>query len=176
MENPRTKYIGANVYVLNQARELLRKLDDHVYGAPAFGPRSAVGVHLRHAFDFYTLFFVGLAGGKIDYDRRARDKRVEQDRQLALDRCDELIAQLHALEAVDLDTPLLVKVDIGDDPGDDDCYAQSSLRRELQSLIGHTIHHYALITYLLKAQGIDPDPAFGVAPSTLDFWERQSQR
>ncbi len=173
MDNTRTDdYIAANIYVLNQARDLLRKLDDAAYCAHAMGGRSAVGVHLRHALDFYALFLDGINDGRIDYDRRARDKRVEQSRDVALERIDELIAHLRAL--TDLDRAIRVKVDIGDDPANTGNYSASSVRRELQSLVGHTIHHFALITYVLRAQGIETDPEFGVAPSTLDYWQRSA--
>jgi hypothetical protein len=173
MDSTRTDdYIAANIYVLNQGRELLRKLDDAAYCTHAMGGRSAAGVHLRHALDFYALFFEGLDNGYIDYDRRARDKRVEQSRELALERIDEHITRLRGL--ADLDRAIRVKVDVGDDPANTDSYSASSVRRELQSLVGHTIHHYALITYVLRAQGIEADPEFGVAPSTLDYWQRSA--
>jgi hypothetical protein len=173
MDNTRTDdYIAANLYVLNQARDLLQKLDDAAYCTHAMGGRSAAGVHLRHALDFYSLFFEGLNDGQIDYDRRARDKRVEQSRDFALERIDELMTQLRGLG--DLDRAVRVKVDIGDDAANAASYSASSVRRELQSLVGHTIHHYALITYVLRAQGIEADPEFGVAPSTLDYWQRSA--
>ena len=46
--------------------------------------------------------------------------------------------------------------------------------RELQFLVSHTIHHYALIGVLLAAEGFDVSlefPEFGVAPSTLTHWK-----
>ena len=172
MDPTRTNdYIAANIHVLNQGAALARGLDDATYCNHAFGGRSAIGVHLRHALDFYEKFFDGLAGGRIDYDRRARDKRVEQDRAHAGERCDDLAQQLRQLG--DLDAEVLVKVDVCDNPDDPAAYSRSTLRRELQALVGHTIHHYALITYLLRAQGQEPEEGFGVAPSTLDYWQRQ---
>jgi hypothetical protein len=42
--------------------------------------------------------------------------------------------------------------------------------RELQYLLSHTIHHYAIIGSILRAQGVEPGPDFGVAPSTLRHW------
>lgn len=46
----------------------------------------------------------------------------------------------------------------------------SSLKRELQFLLSHTIHHYSLIALALRLQGFEPGAAFGVAPSTLKNW------
>ena len=50
-------------------------------------------------------------------------------------------------------------------------WTASSLDRELQSLISHTVHHYALIAMLLRVSGRQPAADFGVAPSTLRYWE-----
>ncbi len=171
MEATRTnEFTAANIHVLKQAAQLLDRLDDKTYCAPMFGPRSAIGVHLRHALDFYALFFDGLPGGQIDYDRRTRDRTVEQSRGVALDYIDSVIERLRAID--DLAAPVRVKVDVADSSDDPDAYSQSTVKRELQSLVGHTLHHYALITYSLKAQGIEVDPGFGVAPSTLDYWQK----
>lgn len=165
------EYIAANIHVLSQGAALARSLTDQTYCNHAFGGRSAIGVHLRHALDFYEKFLDGLAAGRIDYDRRPRDKRVEQDRAYACERCDEFIARLRSV--TELDAEVWVKVDVGDNADDPSAYSRSTVRRELQALIGHTIHHYALITYLLRAQDQEPDADFGVAPSTLDYWQRQ---
>ena len=43
----------------------------------------------------------------------------------------------------------------------------SSVGRELQFLVSHTVHHYALIRLLLEDHGIYAGEEFGVAPSTL---------
>lgn len=174
MENQRTsEFITANIHVLTQGAQLVKSLDDTIYCHPAFGPRSGIGVHLRHALDFYLLFLDGLATGSVDYDRRSRDKRVEQDRSLALDLIDDIVARLRAI--ADVEMPLRVKVDVADDASDPNAYAVSTVKRELQALVGHTIHHYALITYALKAQGLEPEQGFGYAPSTLDYFQKQHQ-
>lgn len=172
MANPRAnEYTAANVHVLRQGADLMRRLDDRVYCNHALGGRSAIGVHLRHALDFYALFFEGLKTGRIDYDRRARDKRVEQDRAFAIECCEQFETQLLALD--DIDAEVLVKVDVCADASDPDAFSRSTIRRELQSLISHTIHHYALVAYLMRVQGLEPDADFGVAPSTLDYWQRE---
>ena len=44
----------------------------------------------------------------------------------------------------------------------------STLGRELEFAVSHTIHHYALVRERLR--GVDFDPRFGVAPSTLEYW------
>jgi len=44
---------------------------------------------------------------------------------------------------------------------------RSSVRRELQFLQGHTVHHFALMATMLKFYGINVPRDFGIAPSTL---------
>jgi hypothetical protein len=36
------------------------------------------------------------------------------------------------------------------------------------------VHHYALIALILRLQGFNPAAEFGVAPSTLQHWQRAS--
>ena len=60
-----------------------------------------------------------------------------------------------------------------EDVADKDFWCASSIERELEFLQSHTIHHYALIGFKLRAFGFDLPVEFGVAPSTLRFWNRQ---
>ena len=56
---------------------------------------------------------------------------------------------------------------------DEPDWCRSSLLRELQFLLSHTIHHYALIASLLERRGVrvrDELSGFGVAASTLEHW------
>ena len=56
------------------------------------------------------------------------------------------------------------------DDGEDAEWSQTSVRRELQFLLSHTIHHYALIVAIAVRHGIVDFPeGFGVAPSTLNY-------
>ena len=56
------------------------------------------------------------------------------------------------------------------DPRDfDNSFMESSISRELQVLSSHTIHHFAMIAMTLRFHGIEIDPEFGMAPSTLRY-------
>jgi hypothetical protein len=50
-----------------------------------------------------------------------------------------------------------------------DIFMQSSASRELQVLSSHTVHHFALIAMTLRMHGVEMDPGFGMAPSTLRY-------
>lgn len=158
-----------NVALLRQGIDLLTRLD-----AGRYGPRdgvSGVGAHLRHCIDFYRCLLDGAAGGRVDYDARSRDPAIEAHRRAASAALEELVAGLEALE-VDPGRALEVKVDTA--AGTEACWHRSSLGRELQFLISHTTHHYALIALLLRARGFELPADFGVAPSTLAHQQQEA--
>lgn len=160
--------IDANIMLLGQAQQLLQKMNDAQFThfpKPAF--QAGVGTHLRHCLDFYHAFLAGLPHGGVDYDARQRDPQIERDRDYANAKIEAIAQQLRQLPTLPDNAPLQVKVN---DSGRG-IMGHSSVSRELQALIEHTIHHYALMAVLLKLQGFDPGNAFGVAPSTLLHWQ-----
>lgn len=168
-ENP---LVNECAQVLRQGIALVEQLDDRLYtdatGLPA---QSGVGAHFRHCLDFYNSFLAGVGEGCVDYNRRERDTLVERDRAFAATRLRILIAELESLSIRDGATPLLVALEGAADA--DDAWCESTVLRELQFLLSHTIHHYALIALLLRLRGFEPHAEFGVNPSTLQHWRRQ---
>jgi uncharacterized damage-inducible protein DinB len=154
---------------LRDGRELLEDLSDETYGRalpPIFN--HGIGSHVRHILDFYSAFFLGLENGRIDYDRRERDRQVEKIRLSAMAKVDDLSESLRRLQPADLALPLLVRLE--DTAVDEPIWSQSTGLRELQFLQSHTVHHYALIALMLRLQGVVVNEAFGVASSTLKQW------
>ncbi|MEO0650751.1 MAG: DinB family protein [Planctomycetota bacterium] len=160
-----------NVVVLEQGLAVFGRLDAELYtGVPEGLTPSAVGGHFRHIHDYYRCFLRDVESGRIDYDRRERDPRFETDLEHATSEYRATLAALTALR--DGDAELLVKMDAVDGGPID--WSRSTVARELRFLISHTIHHYALIAMILKVQGFDCGPGFGVAPSTLEYWESRA--
>lgn len=165
---------SGNVYLLEQGLSLLAKIDDRLYlEAPAKIAKSGVGCHLRHCLDFYSGFLRGVEAGKIDYDLRERNELIETDRLAAAAKIEATINDLDSLPLADDRRDLLVKLE-GGHAQDSSAWSFSSINRELQFLLSHTVHHYALIAMLLKLQGFEPAPDFGVAPSTLKHWQAKA--
>lgn len=160
--------VEGNLMVLAQAVEVLNRLDDRTYATGgAQGGRSAVGVHFRHVFDHYHAFLAGIAHDEIDYDQRQRQVPLEEDRRLALAAARGLITDIRRLPAELTDRDVRVTVrSVTDRDGVPD-WSRSSLKRELQFLVSHTVHHYALIKEVLRQEGFEAGAEFGVAPSTL---------
>ncbi len=163
----RTDTLAAlNQLHLWQGIDLLASLTDAEYTAThATLFPSGVGEHMRHIVEHYQLFMEGLASGHVDYDARKRDPRISSSRESAMDIMEGIIHDLDAMSTVD--APLEIKMAASNAPENDSPLSDSTIKRELQYLQAHTIHHYALIALILRIQGVEPTPDFGVAPSTL---------
>lgn len=192
-----TPLIEANTAVLAQGLDLITRLDDCVY-AEEFGIRGVafgvptsettsptpnperrtpnavlkVGPHFRHCIDFYRCFLRGLPTGAIDYDWRGRDVTIEKNRVAVVSSIEEIIASLRRLTVVDGLRAVQVRAEGTADEAERLNWSQSSVRRELQFLLSHTVHHYALIALALRLQGVEPGREFGIAPSTLTHWRK----
>lgn len=166
--------ISGNVILLRQGLNLLGQLDDELYARVSSEiTQACIGAHLRHCLDFYDAFLRDIERGKIDYDLRERNELVETNRFAASAKISDAIALLQKLSADGPDRDLLVKLE-GEQAEDPAAWSRSSIRRELQFLLSHTVHHYALIAMLLRAQGFHPAKDFGVAPSTLKYWQAKA--
>lgn len=172
--NPQAPSAGENILHLEQALELIGRLTDEQFTRCPSAPfRGGVGSQFRHCIDFYSCFLRGLESGKIDYGLRERDPQTETDRSHAAARIRAVIEALRGMETAALDRALDVRSEEG--PAVDGAWCRSTVHRELQFLISHTVHHHALIVALLLAQGCSLDDdlrGFGVAPSTLAHWKK----
>jgi len=171
----RLESVQGNLIVLEQAADVLRRLDDITYAEGGAEPGiSPIGVHFRHVFDHYRAFLAGLPEGRIDYDARHRQVPLERDRQMALAAALGFSTDLGRLPASIAGRPMRVTVRsvAGADEAPD--WSDSSVKRELQFLVSHTVHHYALIKDLFRRVGFDAGEQFGVAPSTLAALRRDA--
>jgi len=161
-----------NVRLLEQGVQLLATLGDELYvHTDERISGSCVGSHMRHCIDFYHCFLGGVYTGQVDYDNRGRDLRIEEDRTHATAELERIKSALETFGDGPEGMQLEVQSDAG--TGDKGHWAASSVERELQVLASHTVHHYALIAVILRSLGTDPGREFGVAPSTLRYWEEQ---
>jgi uncharacterized damage-inducible protein DinB len=158
-----------NIHLLQQCFDLLGRINDRLYShVPRGVTKSGIGGHVRHCLDFYQCFLRGMETGRIDYDARVRNELVERDRKTAMANLETAIRQLRQLPIADDQISIQVKME-----GDAN-WTYSSISRELQFLLSHTVHHFALIAMLLRLQGFEPAYDFGVAPSTLEQWKRKA--
>ena len=167
-------FIAANIYFLRQGKDFISTLSREAYTASA-PPlyKSGIGPHFRHCLDHYQSFLNGMSDREIDYDARVRMTDVETDPVAATALIDSLIADLEQVSSDALEWTLQSKTDCGKNTASP--WSFSSVRRELQFLVSHTVHHYALIALIARHQGNDPGADFGVAPSTLKYQESQAR-
>jgi hypothetical protein len=163
--------IQENIHLLRQGLELLYGLDDESY--PSVKHRFSehgIGSHFRHCLDFYQAFLQGIEKGRIDYDERERDSRFSRNHSMVIEKIEAIINRLEDLCEIDNQMPVMVRLEDAGDEEDPCSWSWSSATRELQSLVSHTVHHYALIGLMMQLNGFAIPADFGVAPSTLKLW------
>lgn len=169
-----TTLVQHNIAYLEQALELIEDVADESYiecRPPFFA--SGIGDHLRHIIEHYQCFLNGFDSAAIDYDSRKRDRAIASSRSHASEVIRSLIEDLAATEAAD--KLVSVRLDGSSTDPDANPWSQSTVRRELQYLQAHTVHHFALIAFILRLQGQEPAASFGVAPSTLRHRQATTQ-
>jgi hypothetical protein len=165
--------IEDSTHVLRQGIALVEQIGNGLYAnaRPLF-MNSGVGGHFRHCIDFYNSFLSSFETGRINYLLRKRNQFVEINGTLAIFEIEAIIEKLRRLSSTDLQSPVQVILEDSSGPLDAAGWSCSSVMRELQSLLSHTIHHYAIIALALRLQGFEPSAEFGVAPSTLAYWRQ----
>lgn len=154
--------IEANLTFLRQASDLLERMTPELYRT-GNGELSPVGSHLRHILDHYQSLISGAPSGRVDYDDRKRNSRLERDPDAAAKAVAEVMAALSNLAT---GGNVQVKMNHG---GSTTEWSQSSVERELQFLVSHTVHHFALMKAVLQRSNVPLNADFGVAPSTLAY-------
>lgn len=161
-----------NITCLKQGEDLITHMNRDQYSTKVGHCfNSSAGEHFRHIIDHYESLMNGAAVGqedvlRIDYDSRRRDREVELNPEAGIARLQLICSFLEQLD-VDAEIGLEVKMDTGSDITDQ--WAPSTLLRELQFLLSHTVHHYALIATMNAINGIGTPEEFGIAPSTLAY-------
>ncbi len=140
--------------------------------AGAFTKNSAalgggtIGKHLRHTLDHFSAALKGAAeGGAIDYDHRERDVPAETSPEAALGVVQGLRSRLALIADAASERPVLVRVMISGEG--QEAELRSTLGRELAFATHHALHHQAMMAAMARELGIEPEDAFGKAPSTV---------
>lgn len=150
---------------LAQEHALLSLLNDRQYTAPGTGIyKSSIGMHIRHNLDHFAAFFDGVETGRIDYESRQRNHLIEESVDFATNIISEYSTRLDRID-LPANAKLLVREEDGA-PLEDSQWLPTSCGRELQFLLGHTVHHHAIIAMILTEKTLPLPDGFGVAPST----------
>lgn len=162
-----------NLALLQSAQELLDGLDDERFGMrQSDGNKSGIGAHLRHVTDHYECLLSALEQDltRVDYDQRLRSAILEESVEAAKEGIESLLCRLQAVGAHSMHQPLTVGMSTGVASAPEcEPFCESSLGRELQFLVSHTVHHFAIMEHFCDAMDLSVPDGFGVAPSTLKF-------
>lgn len=153
--------IQLNSHLIAQAHGFVSCLSPIVYSEKCETVfSSTIGQHLRHCIEHYDELLLALNECRdVNYETRPRDLLLETDPSVALHR---LSATTEALALLG-NNPLPLKIlDTGCTSA-----SQSSIERELQYLVSHTVHHFAIIAIIAKHFQVPVPENFGVAPSTI---------
>ena len=134
--------IQQNQSLLEQAIQLISSLPVSLYSQcckEVFS--SSIGQHMRHCIEHYDELFIAQDEARaVHYHARPRNTEVETDPKVAVNRLRFICNQLDRMEGEN------VSLEVSD--GGVAEPSGSSLSRELEFLVSHTVHHFALITVL----------------------------
>jgi uncharacterized damage-inducible protein DinB len=156
--------VRENAQLLDQGIMLLDQLRMEDYGNSA--ERDAVianssGKHFRHVANFYQTF-IESSNGRYNFDERLRDPNLEENPEYA------------RTFFINLKDRLLTRqkneCTVFSWSGRSGEWIPSSEERELKFIFEHTVHHYALISLLLRTANISVPEEFGIAPSSIDYY------
>ena len=154
--------IASTLKTLQKTNSLLFNLTDEQLSDASVSPYySSIGSHLRHILDFYDCI-LDSKDAYVDLTARKRDLDVETKCQSAECYLESVVSRLQSLS-----TNVNDRIIVLDDLGEGKMEIEYTLASLLAQANSHTIHHYAIISYILDRLDITiNDATFGYNPST----------
>jgi len=154
--------IQSTLNTLQKSNSLLLLLNNEQLCDTSVSPYySSIGSHIRHILDFYNCI-LNLENDLVDLTKRKRDESVENYTESAINYLESVKERISQIP-FELEKEIKVIDDLG--MGKIEIkYTFSSLLAQANS---HTIHHYAIINYILNDLNIEfKDETFGLNPTT----------
>ena len=171
MENTNT-LISQTALAFDQLTNAINKIEHADYKKPLSSlSGSSIGQHIRHVIEFYQCMIIGYSTNTINYDKRVRDKMIEESREFAIQCFNKC---LFDIKNSDLKKVLSLELFYGNE--NDVTRLSTTFEREIVYNIEHTIHHMALIKIGLKEinDAIEIPNEFGVAVSTIRHQQKNN--
>lgn len=162
--------IELNLSMIDRALATLQRIGIEDYQRSAkiiYG--SSCGSHFRHIIQHYEGFLSGVGTGEVDYDQRDRDAESGRDPKAAERALREIRNKLSQLAHGGT-----LRVQQNHNPALSAPSAFSSVERELQFLLSHTVHHFAVIGIAMHSYGISLPDDFALAPSTAFYLQSRA--
>lgn len=154
----------ASTKTLLKTKYLLDSLSDSDLRNSSIAPyHSTIGTHIRHILDFYACIFAMNENKIIDLTARTRDRTAETNCETALQYLNSIASKIKDYKE-NLDEKVLVRDNLGTGSLDIP-YTLAAVFAQANS---HTIHHYAIINYILNGLNVSlkEDNDFGYNPTT----------
>jgi len=150
---------------LDNTKDFLLQLTDAELTNKTVAPYySSVGSHVRHILDFYNCIVNEVENG-VDLSKRERNLEVELYSEVALEYLEHI---KNSLQQLDYDENRILQV--SDDFGNGIICLNYTFGALLAQANSHTIHHHAIINYILDRLGIViTNSRFGFNPTTPAF-------
>lgn len=134
---------------------------------------ATIGQHIRHILEFYLCLINGSKLGKVNYDQRERDLKLETDLAFAIYTIDKICRNLILSNN---ESEIVLEGNYSSNEGES-ITIKTTFKRELAYCLEHSIHHQALLKIGLMEQHIEHliSEDFGVAPATIRYKEKCAQ-
>jgi hypothetical protein len=158
-----------NVFV--RLSETLNQLSQEQYTQPCDTLfKNTIGQHVRHIIELFQCLENGYDVGVVNYEKRKRDKVIENNKDFAAGSLKEIYNQLNRP-----DKALILEATY-DDHSEAPIRIETNFNREIAYNLEHTIHHMALIRVgINEVSGIRLPDDFGVASSTVKHRQQCAQ-
>jgi len=153
--------------VLDQLLDVLGQMREDDYDLYVSSLEATIGQHVRHIVEFYLCLFDGLKIGKVNYDLRKREKRIETDKNFTI----KLIKKIkYLIDEHYENLNLTLEMKYGE-KADQKITIDTNFERELAYNIEHTIHHLAIVKQAFReiCRYIQLPEYFGIASSTIRY-------
>ena len=155
--------IESTLLTLKKSKSILLKLSKKELSDASVSPYySSIGTHIRHIFDFYDCSLKFNDKSKVDLTSRERKLSVEVCCKSSLEYYDIIINRLNNIKDSNIK-----HIKVIDDLGTGKIEIDYTFDALLSQANSHTIHHYAIIGYILDRLNIKiEDSGFGYNPTT----------
>ncbi len=152
----------SSIQTIEQFKEVLIKLPQNCYSKScATLSNATIGQHTRHVIELYQCLLNGYESADVCYDKRKRNRQIEEEVAYAIGMLDEIQLKLKRPNK-----SLQVRYELGNS----EACIPSNYFREVMYNLEHAIHHHALIKVgIQQLTDIQLPESFGVAPSTVQY-------
>ncbi|WP_413532428.1 hypothetical protein [Empedobacter brevis] len=129
---------------------------------------ASIGQHFRHIIEFYTCFLEAQNNHSICYDRRKRNKLLENS---VVENLNTLNFLKSRIERLDLDKIIQLEQNYYGE----NFTINTTNHRELMYCFDHSVHHFALIKIAIETHfpTIKIPQNFGISSSTIAFQNQE---